>query len=48
MAIGKLGDYISTDELHYFKGELIRCDDIADDYHMLETIYYELLKGVFI
>ena len=48
MTIGKLGDYINSAEPHYFKGELIRCDDIVDDYHMLETIYYELLKGVYI
>ena len=35
-------------ELCYFKGELIRCDEIADDAHVLNNIYEELLKGVYI
>lgn len=49
MAIGSLRDYYNIDsDLHYFKGELIRCDDIADDPHTLNAIYEELLKGVFI
>lgn len=49
MAIGLFGDYYKAfDELTYFKGELIRCDDIADDSHMLDAIYAELLKGVYI
>lgn len=49
MRIGCLGDYYGiSGELNYFKGELIRCDEIADDYHVLNDIYQELLKGVFI
>lgn len=48
MAIGLFGDYYRAfDELKYFKGELIRCDDIADDSHVLDAIYAELLKGVY-
>ena len=48
MAIGLFGDYYRAfDELKYFKGELIRCDDIADDTHVLDAIYMELLKGVY-
>ena len=48
MAIGLFGDYYRAfDELKYFKGELIRCDAIADDTHILDAIYTELLKGVY-
>ena len=48
MAIGYLKNYIVEGELHYFKGELIRCDDISEDAHLLNNIYAELLKGVYI
>ena len=48
MRIGKFGEYWRIDsELRYFKGELIRNDDIAEDNHLFEAIYYELLKGVY-
>lgn len=48
MAIGLFGDYYKAfDELTYFKGELIRNDEIADDSHVLDAIYAELLKGVY-
>lgn len=48
MAIGQFGDYYKVfDELKYFKGELIRNDEIADDSHVLDAIYAELLKGVY-
>ena len=48
MRIDKFGDYYRIDtELRYFKGELIRNEDIAEDNHVFEAIYYELLKGVF-
>lgn len=45
-------DYISNfyhkfDDLCYFKGELIRNDEIAADNHILDAIYAELLKGVY-
>lgn len=40
--------YEAFDKKCYFKGELIRCDEIAEDYHMLESIYAELMKGVYI
>ena len=49
MRIGTLEEFISnTGELRYFKGSLIRNDDIADDSHIVEAIYEELLKGVYI
>lgn len=48
MATGKLSDYISTGEPHFFLGQLIRIPDLAHDNHMANEIYNELLKGVFI
>ena len=49
MCIGTINEYSGNDgELHYFKGELIRCDEIADDAHVLDAIYRELLKGVYL
>lgn len=48
MKIGYFGDFYQRyEELKYFKGELIRCDDIADDTHILEAIYAEIMKGVY-
>ena len=48
MKVGYFGDFYNRfDEPKYFKGELIRCDDLAEDNHMLEAIYSELLKGVY-
>ena len=48
MKIGYFGDFYKRfAEPKYFKGELIRCDDIAEDNHMLEAIYAEIMKGVY-
>lgn len=47
MRIGTLREYLQ-DERHYFKAELIRNEKIAEDNHIFEAIYSELLKGVFI
>ena len=48
MKIGYFGDFYNRfDEPKYFKGELIRCDEIADDNHILEAIYSEIMKGVY-
>lgn len=49
MRIGTIAQFKDFDEeLHYFKGSLIRNDEIADDSHVLNAIYEELLKGVYI
>ena len=49
MRIGTIREFANFNgELHYFKGMLIRNDDIAEDTHMLNAIYEELLKGVYI
>lgn len=48
MKIGYFGDFYNRfNEPKYFKGELIRCDEIADDNHILEAIYSEIMKGVY-
>lgn len=49
MRIGTLREFMNFGgEINYFKGELIRNDLIADDSHILNAIYEELLKGVYI
>ena len=49
MRIGTLSEFMNfNNELNYFKGALIRNDEIADDPHTLNAIYEELLKGVYI
>ena len=49
MRIGTLEEFMNfDDDIHYFKGALIRNDEIADDNHILNAIYEELLKGVYI
>ena len=48
MRIGLFGDFWRIDsELRYFKGELIRNDEIAEDNHVFEAIYTEIAKGVY-
>ena len=49
MRIGTLNEFMNFNgELNYFKGVLIRNDKIADDTHIVNAIYEELLKGVYI
>lgn len=48
MRIGKMSDYVHDGETHYFKGELIRDENLFDDYHVMQEISAELLKGVYI
>ena len=48
MRIANFGDFWRVDsELRYFKGELIRNERIAEDNHIFEAIYGEILKGVY-
>ena len=48
MRIDPFGNYYRIDnELHYFKGQLIRNEEIAEDNHILEAIYAEIAKGVY-
>ena len=46
--IGTLIEFYDPDEEHYFKGQLIWNEEIADDPHILNAIYDELSKGVYI
>lgn len=49
MRIGTINEFRDFGgKKNYFKGELIRNDLIADDSHILNAIYEELLKGVYI
>lgn len=47
MRIGNLNEFMDT-ERHYFKGQLIKCEALADDFHLLTAIADELYKGVYI
>ena len=47
MRIGTLADYLIGDDEQYFKGKLIRCERLQDDYHILTALAQELDKGVF-
>lgn len=50
MAIGTLADYsYSVDfNLVYVKGQLVRCENIADDFHVVDAIFQEVNKGFFV
>ena len=51
MTVGRI-DYLPTfikqDELQYFKGEVIRLDNLSSDNKVALAIYEELLKGVYV
>lgn len=47
MTIGKIDDLGNWYDLGYIKAQLIRCENISDDYHMLNEIGVELNKGVY-
>ena len=47
-AIGTLSDYNSVSELTYVQGQLLRLEDIGEDYHTAMSIYEEIAKGLYI
>lgn len=47
-AIGTLSEYNSADELTYVQGQLLRLEDIGEDYHTAMSIYEEVAKGLYI
>ena len=47
-AIGTLSDYNSVSDLTYVQGQLLRLEDIGEDYHTAMTIYEEIAKGLYI
>ena len=48
MCISQIAEYLTPEEETYIKGRLIRSGSIKADSHVLEDIYSELAKGVFI
>ncbi len=50
MAVGKIEDYCNSDDFDkvFIKGQLIRLDNIDDDFHIADAIYQEINKGVYI
>ena len=48
MRIALFGDFWAVaEDLKYFKGQLIRNEEIAEDNHIFEAIYTEIAKGVY-
>lgn len=49
-AIGSLSQYSSSEEVDkvFVKGQLIRCEDIKDDFHIVDALYQEVNKGFYI
>ena len=50
MAIGTLADYSYSIDFNqvYVKGQLIRSEEINDDFHIIDAIYQEVNKGFFV
>lgn len=50
MAIGTLNNYSYSLDFNqvYVKGQLIRSESIADDFHVIDAIYQEVNKGFFV
>ena len=46
--VDELQNYVVEGEKNFFKGQLIRCEEIQEDNHMLQEINNELAKGVYI
>lgn len=46
--IDTLQNYVVEGEKNFFKGQLIRCEEIEEDNHMLQEINNEFMKGVYI
>lgn len=50
MALGKLADYDYSTDFNqvYVKGQLVRLENIDDDFHVIDAIYQEVGKGFFV
>ena len=49
MAIGQITDYITTTaDLSFIRGDLIRIQNLDDDFHIADAIYQEIKKGVYL
>ena len=50
MSIGKLSDYSITPDFKYayLQGEIIRLENLSDDFHIADAIYQEVKKGFYV
>lgn len=48
MRIGYIEEFLNFTTRNYIKARLIRCEDIDEDFHIINAIADELYKGVFI
>lgn len=50
MVLGKLADFDYSEDFNqvYVKGQLVRCESIKDDFHIIDAIYQEVAKGFFV
>ena len=49
MTIGKLEDYeTSSFDRTFVKGQMIRLEDVDDDFHIIDAIYQEVNKGFYV
>jgi hypothetical protein len=50
MKVSNLSNYASSDDFDkvYVKGQLIRLENINDDFHVVDAIYQEVNKGFYI
>lgn len=50
MMLGKLADYDYSEDFNqvYVKGQLVRCESIDDDFHIVDAIFQEVAKGFFV
>ena len=50
MAIGRLVDYDNSNEIDkvFVKGQLIRLEDLKDDFHVADEVYKEVQKGFYV
>lgn len=46
-SVGKIADYLTVPNFNYFKGELIRLDEISNDTHYVNQIAEELNGGLY-
>ena len=49
MALGKLSDYAESTQIAkpFLKGQLIRVENIKDDFHIVDALYEEVSKGFY-
>ena len=48
MTIGRLQDYKTSSDIHFFKGQVIKLPSLNSDSHMAYAIYEEINKGVYL